>query len=61
MADTGADIARAASEAIVLTNHRVVRDGSVWTCMGGCGRTWPWPAPLPEPVGECVPRRWGDQ
>jgi len=59
-ARTGADAAREASAGIVLDNHRVVRDGSVWACLH-CKRTWPFPQPLPEPVEPCVPRRWGDR
>lgn len=57
---TGADEARARADATVLDNHRVVRDGSVWACVP-CGRTWPWPASLPDDPGPCVPRRWGDR
>lgn len=58
--ETGADQARAVSEEQILANHRVHRDGSVWACVH-CRTTWPFPAPLPEPTGPCVPRRWGDQ
>lgn len=43
----------------VLNNHRIVLDGSVWTCLF-CKRTWPYPQPLPVPAVPCVPRRWGD-
>lgn len=57
---TGADVAREASAALVLDNHRVHRDGSVWYC-AGCGSTWPFPAPVPASAGPCIPRRWGDQ
>lgn len=58
---TGADEAREASANIVLNNHRVVRDGSVWACVAGCRRTWPFPGRVPDDAGPCVERRWGDQ
>lgn len=57
---TGADRAREASAGIVLDNHRIARDGSVWMC-SLCKLTWPYPQPLPSPVAPCAPRRWGDQ
>lgn len=41
----------------VLTNHNVRRDGSFWSCRH-CGRTWPYPSPLPDDAGPCVPRKW---
>jgi hypothetical protein len=40
-----------------MTNHRVDRDGSWWTCRF-CRRTWPFPGPLPSETGPCVPRDW---
>lgn len=43
----------------VLDNHSVVRDGSYWTCRF-CGEQWPYPTPLPETAGTCVPRKWGE-
>jgi hypothetical protein len=57
---TGADKARAASANLVLDTHRVVRDGSVWTCQA-CGQVWPFPGRVPDDAGPCVVRRWGDQ
>ncbi len=39
----------------VLDNHVVYRDGSFWRCRH-CGRTWPFPSPLPGDVGPCVQR-----
>lgn len=45
---------------IVLDNHYVVRDGSVWACLH-CKTTWPFPVPLPDEPGPCVPRRWGER
>ena len=57
---TGADDARAVGNATVIDNHRVVRDGSVWTCVH-CKGTWPFPGGVPTDPGPCVPRRWGDQ
>lgn len=50
---------RATSNATVLDSHNVVRDGSWWTCRY-CKGQWPYPAPLPDAPGPCVPRRWGD-
>jgi hypothetical protein len=59
-APTRADEARATSAGLVLDNHRIERDGSMWLCVH-CKATWPWPRPLPMPAVPCVPRRWGDQ
>lgn len=56
---TGSPATIAATEDAVLTNHRVVRDGSVWLCMF-CLATWPYPQPLPVLATDCIPRRWGD-
>lgn len=44
----------------VLTNHRMVRDGSFWRCLNGCGAEHPFPSPMPVLGETCVPRRWGD-
>lgn len=45
----------------IMTGHRMVRDGSWWRCMHGCGTIHPFPSPYPQPETPCVPRRWGDQ
>ena len=58
MTDIDLDIEDPAS--IVLTNHRMVRDGSVWMCQH-CKRTAPFGQPMPTPTEPCIPRRWGDQ
>lgn len=57
---SGVDEVRARSDAMIMDNHRIERDGSVWLCRF-CRTTWPYPQPLPEPATPCVPRRWGDQ
>jgi len=47
---------------VVLTNHRMVRDGSAWRCMH-CPHTLPFPSGLPAPgaTDPCIPRRWLDR
>lgn len=50
---------RDAAADVMLTNHYVVRDGSVWKCVH-CGRTEPF-GKLTEWGETCTPRRWGDQ
>lgn len=45
---------------VVLTGHRMIRDGSVWLCVH-CRATVPFPSPIHPPAAPCVPRRWGDQ
>lgn len=44
---------------MILTNHRVVRDGSWWKCMH-CERREPF-GKLLDWGETCTPRRWGDQ
>jgi len=41
----------------VMDHHAVIRDGSNWLCRH-CGRTWPFPSPLPDSPGKCVQRAW---
>ncbi len=41
----------------VMDHHTVSRDGSNWLCRH-CGRTWPFPSPLPDSAGKCVQRAW---
>lgn len=43
--------------AAVLNNHRMVRNGSWWTCMF-CPHRVAFPSPWPLPAGPCVPRAW---
>lgn len=43
----------------VLTNHRVVRDGSWWKCVH-CKRREPF-GKLTDWGETCEPRRWGDR
>lgn len=57
---TGADAARSAADATVMTNHRVVRNGSLWSCTF-CRAAWPFPSPIPQDTTPCVLRLWGDQ
>jgi hypothetical protein len=42
---------------VVLDNHRVIRDGSLWFCPR-CGSTWPGDIPIPSDVTPCHPRSW---
>jgi len=56
---TGHEEVAAKANDTVMTNHNVYRNGSVWACRF-CPKTWPFPAPLPDDPGPCVPRRWGD-
>lgn len=44
----------------IVSAHRVVRDGSVWLCLG-CRATRPFGRGAAEFAGECVPVRWGDR
>jgi hypothetical protein len=44
----------------VLTNHRLIRNGSLWACVH-CPVSWPFGRPIPRDAGPCVPRRWGDR
>lgn len=41
----------------VLTGHRMVRNGSWWTCMF-CPYRVAFPSPWPRPAEPCVPRAW---
>lgn len=41
----------------VLANHRVVRNGSLWSCKF-CPASWPFGTPKPDDLGQCVPRPW---
>lgn len=56
---TRAEEQRESSSRITMTGHRVIRNGSVWSCMH-CPQAWPFPAPLPDDPGPCVTRTWGD-
>jgi hypothetical protein len=49
----------ASTAAVMLDNHRVIRDGSVWFCPR-CKRTWPYPQPLPTDTEPCTPRKWSE-
>lgn len=42
----------------VLTGHRMIRDGSFWRCVNGCGTEVPFPSPMPDLAADCWPRRW---
>jgi hypothetical protein len=47
-----------ATSSMVMRNHVIVRDGSVWLCRE-CKGTWPYPAPIPAIDGQtCTPRPW---
>lgn len=48
------------ARAVVLDNHRMVRNGSLWACMH-CPAAWPFPAPVPSDAGPCVPRPWREE
>jgi hypothetical protein len=54
---TKADDIVTSAQPAEMTHHHVVRDGSVWLCIH-CLGTWPFPSPLPDTAGPCVPRRW---
>jgi hypothetical protein len=55
-----ADEDRARSAGLLLDNHRLARDVSVWRCVH-CESTWPWPQPIAVAAVPCVSRRWGDR
>jgi hypothetical protein len=56
------DFAIESSADVVLSNHRMVRDGDEWRCTH-CPRTHPFPGGIPAPgaTDPCIPRRWLDR